>query len=200
MFYHYHKLWRCPTARNSFSCSPTLTLLLVQVGGWWAPLLGWAGLGDQCPVVLALPRMCQPPAAPCQGASQSLSTPRGGSPHKEHPPTPTQPPPPPTPTARSGFFYETEARRTLTSKHFRNYLLLLFLPRRTCTRVFVHTERMMTCNEPVDWRGRGGGAFASLPVIEPLLPVVSCRGDNISAASEFCLAGMLYLFFTIGQF
>lgn len=37
--------------------------------GWWVPLLGSVGLTDSCPMVPVLPGMCQPPAAPCQGAS-----------------------------------------------------------------------------------------------------------------------------------
>lgn len=35
------------------------------------PLLGLVGLTDPCPMVLVLPEMCQPPAAPCQRAFQS---------------------------------------------------------------------------------------------------------------------------------
>lgn len=40
------------------------------------PLLGLVGLTDPCPMVLVLPEMCQPPAAPCQRAFQSRFTPR----------------------------------------------------------------------------------------------------------------------------
>lgn len=39
------------------------------------PLLGLRGLTDPCPMVLVLPEMCQPPAAPCQRAFQSACTP-----------------------------------------------------------------------------------------------------------------------------
>lgn len=70
-------------------CQLTLALLLVGREGCWVLWLGLVSLADPCPMVLVLPGMCQPPAAPCQGASQSLFTPEGGSPCKEQtPPTP----------------------------------------------------------------------------------------------------------------
>lgn len=59
-------------------CQLMLKSLLVQWDGRWVPLLGSVGLAGSCPMVPVLPGMCQPPAAPCQGASQSLFSPPWG--------------------------------------------------------------------------------------------------------------------------
>lgn len=65
----------CPT---QVLVSLTLASLLVHHGGWWGPLLDLVVFTEPCPVVLVVPGTCQPPAAPCQCASQSHFLPQGG--------------------------------------------------------------------------------------------------------------------------
>lgn len=145
-----------------------LTLLMVQLGGWWLPLLGLVGLNDPCPMVLVLPGMCQPHAAPCQGASQSHFTPRplwGATPSFL--------------IALVLVVFDTETRQTLQNELWLCWIHVVYL----CFFLYLTPDEMVTC----DNIGRRAKAFCfPLPVNEPsvsLLPVVCCPGYNTSDAN-----------------